>query len=183
MTGDLRVIRTKNSIRQAFIDMLCEMDYEKITVQELTKRAMINRKTFYLHYMSIDDLLLEFQTEMIENFIRRTKKMERPQDMDKVTREFFMTAEELGKLGEKLICSVSNKYISKKISDEIMKHTWKTPQQENKKYLQKVMMSFVSQSTLAIYRQWVSDGRKIPIDEIIDLATQLICNGTNSLCL
>ena len=35
------------------------MDYEKITVRELTDRAMINRKTFYLHYETLDELLEE----------------------------------------------------------------------------------------------------------------------------
>ena len=30
---DLRVIRTKKSIRSAFEEMICEMDYEQITVK------------------------------------------------------------------------------------------------------------------------------------------------------
>ena len=32
--------------------------------QELTERAQINRKTFYLHYNSLDDLLAELQDEI-----------------------------------------------------------------------------------------------------------------------
>ena len=58
---DLRVRKTKEAIRRTFEDMICEMDYEKITVKELTDRAMINRKTFYLHYETLDDLLEELQ--------------------------------------------------------------------------------------------------------------------------
>lgn len=63
---DLRVIRTKKSIRSAFEEMICEMDYEQITVKELAGRAGINRKTFYLHYESIGDLLRDLQNEMID---------------------------------------------------------------------------------------------------------------------
>ena len=32
---DLRVIRTKEAIRKTFEEMICEMDYEKITIKEL----------------------------------------------------------------------------------------------------------------------------------------------------
>ena len=86
---DLRVQRTKEFIRKTFEEMICEMDYEQISVKELTQRAKINRKTFYLHYNTLDDLLLEIQNELAQNFIRRTQGLERPRDMDKITREFF----------------------------------------------------------------------------------------------
>ena len=43
---DLRVIRTKEAIRKTFEKIICEMDYEQITIKELTERARINRKTF-----------------------------------------------------------------------------------------------------------------------------------------
>ena len=65
---DLRVRKTKEAIRRTFEDMICEMDYEKITVKELTDRAMINRKTFYLHYETLDDLLEELQQEIVDSF-------------------------------------------------------------------------------------------------------------------
>lgn len=44
--------------------MLREMDYSQITIKELTHRAMINRKTFYLHYHSLDELLGKLQTDI-----------------------------------------------------------------------------------------------------------------------
>ena len=53
---DLRSKRTKEFIRKTFEEMICEMDFEQITVKELTERAMINRKTFYLHYDSLDEI-------------------------------------------------------------------------------------------------------------------------------
>ena len=38
-------------------------------------------------------------------------------------------------------------------------------------------------STLAIYKQWVADGKKIPLEDIISIATQLICHGINGSTL
>ena len=56
---DLRVQRTKEAIRHAFTEMICDMDVDENSIKEVTERARINRKTFYLHYDSLDDLLRE----------------------------------------------------------------------------------------------------------------------------
>lgn len=57
---DLRVQRTKRLIFEAFSSMLKEMDYQTITVKELTSRAGISRKTFYLHYDFLEELRKDF---------------------------------------------------------------------------------------------------------------------------
>ena len=44
---------------EAFLALLEEKDFEYITVKEICKRAGVNRSTFYLHYETIGDLLLE----------------------------------------------------------------------------------------------------------------------------
>ena len=68
---DLRVRKTKEAIHNAFKAMICEMDYDRMTIKELAERAQINRKTFYLHYSSLDELLEELQEEIADNFIRQ----------------------------------------------------------------------------------------------------------------
>lgn len=177
---DMRILRTRQAIRKAFTDMICEMDYEQITIKELTQRAGINRKTFYLHYDSLDDLLKEMQTQMSEDFRNRIKDLKPPYDMDKITRAFFLSMEEFGELGERLACSGEYNYINSQMVNANMRYTWK---EENDKaedpYRQNIVMAYVSQSSLAIYRQWVSDGKKIPLEEIIQLASTLICQGVN----
>ena len=60
-TEDLRVQKTIDAIQKTFEDMICEMDYEKITVKELCERARINKKLFYRYYSVLDDLLAELQ--------------------------------------------------------------------------------------------------------------------------
>ena len=63
---DLRVVKTREAIRDAFQTMICEMDYDQITVKELARRARINRKTFYSHYTGLDDLLQQLQQPGID---------------------------------------------------------------------------------------------------------------------
>ena len=54
---DIRVIRTKKSIENAFIDILNEKSFSKITIEEICKKANVNRMSFYNHYEDKYDLL------------------------------------------------------------------------------------------------------------------------------
>ena len=61
---DRRVIRTKKEIKETFISLLEEKNFEKISVRDLTERAGINRGTFYLHYLDKYDLLDKLEGEL-----------------------------------------------------------------------------------------------------------------------
>lgn len=71
---DRRIIRTKNSLQQAFKELIIERGYESTTVEDITSRANIGRTTFYLHYQDKEDLLLEGLEEhlldMVDDFNR-----------------------------------------------------------------------------------------------------------------
>jgi AcrR family transcriptional regulator len=64
---DPRILRTRQMLKNAFVELLQEMDMEKISVNRLTKQATINRVTFYLHYRDIPDMLEKMADEMIED--------------------------------------------------------------------------------------------------------------------
>lgn len=44
---DLRVVKTHKVIREAFIMLLSEQEYNDITIQAILNRAKVNRATFY----------------------------------------------------------------------------------------------------------------------------------------
>ncbi|MCM3626634.1 TetR/AcrR family transcriptional regulator C-terminal domain-containing protein [Paenibacillus glycanilyticus] len=64
---DPRVLRTRQLLRDAFVELLEEMDIEKISVNKLAERATINRVTFYLHYKDIPDMLEKMADDMISD--------------------------------------------------------------------------------------------------------------------
>jgi AcrR family transcriptional regulator len=54
---DPRVRRTRQLLRNALIELIPELGYENIRIQDITDRATLNRATFYLHYRDKEDLL------------------------------------------------------------------------------------------------------------------------------
>lgn len=64
---DPRILRTRQLLKDAFVDLLQEMEIEKISVNRIAERATINRVTFYLHYRDIPDMMEKMADEMIED--------------------------------------------------------------------------------------------------------------------
>jgi AcrR family transcriptional regulator len=55
-TIDRRVVRTRTSLQKALISLILTKGYDAITVEEICQAANVGRSTFYLHYVSKDDL-------------------------------------------------------------------------------------------------------------------------------
>lgn len=66
---DIRIIRTKKAIENAFIEILSEKSFTKITIEEICKKANVNRMSFYNHYEDKYDLLNVIITNVKETLI------------------------------------------------------------------------------------------------------------------
>lgn len=180
---DLRVRKTKEAIHNTFKAMICEMDYDQITVKELTRRAMINRKTFYLHYTGLDDLLTELQEEIAQNFIRRKVTYGSMKDIRDLVRLFFEHAADMPLLHERLMCSGSYRPVWETINKRIMDYRRETNRGVFglNEYAENLVFAYYGANSTLLYRQWVADGKKLPLDELIEVAVNLICNGMSGV--
>ncbi|MDO4284344.1 MAG: TetR family transcriptional regulator [Eubacteriales bacterium] len=65
---DLRVIKTKKAIHNAFIHLLGTKGLTAMTVQDILDEALINRKTFYTYYHDKYDLAEQIASEFLKRF-------------------------------------------------------------------------------------------------------------------
>ena len=171
---DKRVTKTIRTIHATFEQMMCEMDYREITVKELCERALINKKTFYRYYETMDFLLAEFQENMVANYLARVEGLLIPKDLEAITREFFAFAAERGEVFERITCAGPHDALQRQMTDRVMARQDGEAPVDSERSL---FMAFVTESTLAIYRQWVADGKPLPPDQVADLAVRLVCHG------
>ena len=182
LTGkeDLRVQKTISALKKAVEELICEKDYDSIKVTELCQRSMINKKTFYHYYPSLDDLLAEMQAELSEAYLERVKDCKLPRDAAKVNREFFAYSAEQGLAYEKITCATgAYSQTRQEMIDRVIAETWGeseafrglNPSQ------QRMVLNFISTVSVGCYREWVADGKQMPLEEVIQLSTTLMCGG------
>lgn len=63
---DNRVRYTKMVLQQALLKLLQTKHIDKVTIKELCTAAKVNRGTFYLHYATPNDLLMEIEQQFID---------------------------------------------------------------------------------------------------------------------
>lgn len=64
---DRRTRYTKMVICDALLTLMEQKPFGKISVTEVCKKAEINRGTFYLHYLDLEDVLDQLLQEILEN--------------------------------------------------------------------------------------------------------------------
>jgi AcrR family transcriptional regulator len=79
--ADRRVVRTRDTLGDALVELMQEKSFEDITVQDVLDRAGVGRSTFYTHYRDKEDLFLsdveDFFGMMSALLTRRGASLER----------------------------------------------------------------------------------------------------------
>lgn len=182
---DLRFIKNENLIRETFYEMLGEMDYSKISIKELTQRAQINRKTFYLHYTSLDHLLAALQLEIMEPTFKMIEETSFPEDAELIIRKSFEIMAALDST-DKLILSCKGIFPEKKGPSDLIRDQLFKKYDHISKYgpfESSLIITYFSICLGVIFRQWETKGQQIPLEEMIQMTTKMILHGLEGVGL
>lgn len=69
-SNDLRVVKTRQLLKDALLTLIKEIDFDSVTVKKLTERAQINRSTFYAHFYDKYDLLEKTISDELLSFVK-----------------------------------------------------------------------------------------------------------------
>ncbi|HIV86209.1 MAG TPA: hypothetical protein H9900_05295, partial [Candidatus Monoglobus merdigallinarum] len=106
----------------------------------------------------------------------------RMSDIKALIRLYFETMTKQPLLHERLMCSGSYRPFSDEVNKRIMNHRRKSNRgafgldelNEN------LVFAYYGANSALLYRQWVADGKKLPVEELIGTATKLICSGMSA---
>lgn len=188
---DRRVLRSRKAIIDAFDRLLEDHDFKQITVSAIAREANIDRKTFYVHFGTIDGLLDAIAEERVEELLDAMEEAYRDAPKDEeislALRRFFEIANRLvySKLvqhcmdrnsipAEELLSRFLVPFKRKLIERDLQ--VAKLPPHQLDFYL-----SFLMAGIFSIYRSWLKSDRSTPIEEVSSIANDLILNGLRGL--
>lgn len=183
MITDKRIIKTRNRIKTAFMQLMLETDSNNITISLLTKKANINRTTFYLHYGDINAVMKDIENE-IENKIQNCIDSFNISSVYQSTRKVFTNLtnylNESPDTKNYIIKSSASDYMIKRIKQILVKKTI-TALKENFSHLNFdsiiFPITFASSGTIDAYVEWAnSENTSTTLDELIDGVSELTQN-------
>ncbi|MCM3740364.1 TetR/AcrR family transcriptional regulator [Oceanobacillus luteolus] len=71
---DKRIVRTKSKIKKTFLLLLQQKPYNKLTITEIVNQSKISRVTFYNHFDSKEELLIEIIDDVMKDLVISYRK-------------------------------------------------------------------------------------------------------------
>ena len=184
---DRRVVRTKQQIRQALIELLSQKSENNISVRELTQKANINRGTFYIHYKDIHDLVEQLVDEGVEKLLgvcRRHPPAQTPRAPYPFLTDLFQTLQSDSQLFTILLGNTGSQAYSERVCKAIQDHFLNDllsvfysadPKQRQ------VASDFIVAGCLHEALVWLKNGTKETPDEMAYLTGRIIMHGIDAL--
>lgn len=183
---DRRIGKTQKSIRDALFALIVEKEISQITVKELAEKANINRKTFYMHYSSIEDILDKIENEIIEKLLFVLEKYDFFDSEFDIYALFLSLNDVINEdfdLYQKLVYANSYNFLIIKVK-KILKDTIL------EKYNQKLNMTrelynlyaeFTASGVMSLYIEWFKTDSKISLEDLAKAAGNITFNGVRSI--
>lgn len=165
-------IRSRRMIREAFLELLEEKEFGKITVTDITNRADLNRSTFYAHYPDVQGVVEEIQDEIINKnmeMVREVKYRNILKDPLPYLNSICITLEENMRLYSKVGHTADvhlhlDKY-RRVIVEDIMKHP-EIPEEIRKAPFFEIRIHFFIGGIMNTYQQWAEGTLDSTLTEI-----------------
>ncbi len=183
---DLRVVKTLEAIHGSFEEHASKKELASITVAELCRDARISKKTFYRHYPDMNALIAEYQNELIDELIEKTKGLTLPENTTVFSVQLvrsLCSAGEKSKLNERVVCYArKSEFCQQMIEKELqLGHIDDRGFGSLSGTEISAAMVFVHSTCVTLYQHWVAGGKRMSAKRLSEMAASLATSGVTSL--
>lgn len=190
MVVDRRVRKTQSAIKKAFIQLLKQKDLERITINDITEAADINRGTFYLHYEDKYDLLAKMEDEYAKALYDKTRFLESMKTVASIDEFYELFSNQVLRsvvthvyhnleFYQVILTIERQSQLEERISQMILENMKIRMNDKGEIAGIPVMYfhSYVSGSMLNVIKYWVQDDNRVDIDTLIEYISKIVFNG------
>ncbi|MEF2656128.1 MAG: TetR/AcrR family transcriptional regulator [Eggerthellaceae bacterium] len=182
---DRRVLRTRKAIHTAFIELLTEVDFDKITITALAKRADIDRKTFYTHYSSTEDLFKDYIRTRLLNALNDIDIQDLQTDpalfcknyLNKLTKAIPLSKEQHGEAFKHVPTEKLVQYFTNVIHEEVYARRNATVPPQTEQYID-LVRQFTLGGIFGAYISWIKGDSELDFSKVIDIISICATQGT-----
>ncbi|MEH7402310.1 TetR/AcrR family transcriptional regulator C-terminal domain-containing protein [Gottfriedia acidiceleris] len=189
---DPRVIRTRQLLQDALITLLADKEFEAISVQDITKKANVNRATFYSHYEDKYQMVRQIVREKLVDLDSAMKNVDfsmydgNPNSLDEMAlKSYFHLFEHIEKNSYfyKVLLKRQGPNIFRRRLYEVLSTTFEKGiafiQPKKNKYLVPgdLLVSYISGATLSVISFWVENDMPYTKKHMAEYLLKISRNG------
>lgn len=150
---DIRVEKTENAIKNAFLELRSRKPLEKITVKELCVLARINKSTFYAHYQDIYALSETLEKEVVDSILKSIIAGQKytVENSDIFTRDLYMACLANSSLINIVFSGNNKSRLADCLEKEVKELVWKKYPQYKDNIEKNIMLSYGIYGTFYVY--------------------------------
>jgi AcrR family transcriptional regulator len=174
--------KTKAKIKNALMELMGEQELSKITINELTEKADISRRTFYLHYTDFKALLSEIEKDNMELVQKKVlDKLIADGQLDLLG--FYTALNDIILKDNQYYISASKSayslYVFNKI-EELMIAEIIDKDTNIKKPVSKadmIKVKFFIMGSMKVFWSWLSEGKPMPLVSLVETMEECFEGG------
>lgn len=185
---DRRVVRTRKAIREAFFKLMEEQDYHKITIASIAREADIDRKTFYLHYDSVSDLVDEVIRDEAQHIVDSCRDALHSGDGKRLDVSRLFESISLAMAPDVSRSKRVLQHVSlQDVLDRLEASLVTVLMEDNLLGLRRddpyvsYIVSFFCAGLVAVYRRWLISDSEIPLDSLAERTSVCMFEGLNGV--
>ena len=181
---DPRVKRTRRLLRDALVSLILEKDFATISIKEITERAEVAYITFFRHFESLDQLLMEVLDEGLAEllgYIETLAKQSETSALETEGRLIFGYIEQKADLFRILFKSQSVTWVRKKVVQKIAAIFQKSClplARSGNQTVAAILSNHIATSLLALIEWWLDNNMKPASAQMGKVYKSLIIDST-----
>lgn len=197
---DRRVARTRRIIFYAFFRLVQTKPIDEITVSELARHADIDRKTFYLHFQTVQDVYQEFVqtiyaqvsqilTEAEQRGLEHQKQIESGEVLERAADvapfDFVWFYDSLNRIMvenlaffEKLSKDTTFMFLKNDFKNVLKQALMDHYSNRKESYQQSLYAEFIAAGAISLWTDWLQN-KQVPLDQFRDSAIKVLRDAWN----
>ncbi len=181
---DPRVKRTRRLLRDALVSLILEKDFASISIKEITERAEVAYITFFRHFESLDQLLMEILEDglgELQDHIETLAKQSETSALETEGRLIFEYIEQKADLFRILFKSQSVTRVRKKVVQNIAAIFQKSClplARSGNQTTTAILSNHIATSLLALIEWWLDNNMKPTPAQMGKVYKSLIIDST-----
>jgi AcrR family transcriptional regulator len=181
---DPRVRRTRGLLRDALVSQMLEKDYASISIRDITQRAEVAYITFFRHFESIDQLLMEVLDEGMADLIVHIESLAQKSESSALETEgklIFEFIQQRSDLFRVLFKSQSVRRIRKRVVRKIViifQRSCMPLVRSNNTTVVAILSNHIATSLLSLIEWWLDNKMTPPPAQMGKIYKYLIIDST-----